>query len=128
MTNGTTCLVVDDDPDLRDLEEHIIASEGHHVRVARDGREALARCAEEVPRLVLLDYNMPRMDGLEFAAEFRRRYGCRGYLVLVSADPDVARLAAQAGADAWLAKPFQATDILELLDRLFSGGALRTAA
>lgn len=123
-----TCLVVDDDPDLRELEGLIIASEGHQVRVARDGREALARCAEKVPLLVLLDYNMPRMDGLGFASEFRRRYGRRGCLVLVSADPDVARLAAQADADAWLSKPFREKDILRLLDRLLSDGARRAVA
>lgn len=109
------------------MEEAVIASKGHRVRTACDGAEALARCGQEIPRLVFVDYSMPRMDGLTFAAEFRKRYGRSGFLVLVSGDPDVATLAPAAGADAWLQKPFRITDFLEVVDRVLGEAGERGA-
>lgn len=61
-------LVVDDEPDLRQLTADLLISHGFDVVIAQHGREALERLGEHRPDLVLLDLNMPVMDGWEFRA------------------------------------------------------------
>lgn len=65
-------LVVDDQPDLRELVAQLLQSNGYNVVLAQHGREALERLCEHCPDLVLLDLNMPVMDGWEFRVEQRR--------------------------------------------------------
>lgn len=59
-------LIVDDDVDIRETVEEILASEGFEVATARNGAEALEKLREGLPRLILLDLFMPVMDGAEF--------------------------------------------------------------
>ena len=73
--SGGTVMVVEDDPELRDLLELTVIAEGYHALVAADGAEALERVARDKwrPDLLLTDYNMPKgMDGLELATRLRR--------------------------------------------------------
>ncbi len=105
-------LVVEDDADLLALEEMILRDEGYRVVAARDGLDALARAAEELPGLVFLDMRMPRMNGWEFAREFRARHGARCPIVVVTAAEDARRRAEEIGAQGWLAKPFEIADVL----------------
>lgn len=65
-------LVVDDEPILRQLFERVLAHEGHRVRLAANGRDALASLGEGVPDLILLDLQMPTMDGTTFLRHLRR--------------------------------------------------------
>jgi PAS domain S-box-containing protein len=65
-------LIVEDDPDTRDLLARLLRREGWSVRAAADGHAGLRSVAEEVPALILLDLMMPRMDGFEFVRELRR--------------------------------------------------------
>jgi CheY-like chemotaxis protein len=62
-------LVVDDEPGLRGLTESILTRHGYQVVVAADGRQAFQRLREHVPDLIVLDLNMPGMDGWQFRAE-----------------------------------------------------------
>lgn len=62
-------LVVDDDDDIREVMSEIIASHGYSVATARNGREALTTLETVRPRLILLDLNMPVMDGAQFRTE-----------------------------------------------------------
>ncbi len=71
MGQRATVLVVDDDDDMVDTMREILADEGHVVLCAKDGHEALAVARDATPDLVLLDLNMPGMDGREFLAEIR---------------------------------------------------------
>jgi CheY-like chemotaxis protein len=59
-------LVVEDDPDVRRLTQSLLTAHGYRVRVACDGRDALAQAHEECPDLIVLDLNMPVMDGWQF--------------------------------------------------------------
>jgi CheY-like chemotaxis protein len=113
-------LVVEDDADLLGLMEMILAEAGHTVRTAADGRQALARVAEEMPAVILLDMRMPVMSGWEFAREFRARYGHAAPIVVVTAAENAKARAAEIGAEAWLAKPFDLDDVLLVVAR-FSG-------
>ena len=71
MSRRATVLVVDDDADVVETMVDILRDEGHDVRSACNGREALALVERERPDLVLLDLEMPVMDGRTFIAELR---------------------------------------------------------
>jgi CheY-like chemotaxis protein len=59
-------LIVEDDPDVRQMMELFVSSSGYQAMTAENGREGLARMREQLPCLVLLDLQMPVMDGFEF--------------------------------------------------------------
>jgi DNA-binding response OmpR family regulator len=110
-------LVVEDDPDLLEIESAILRDAGYRVVEASDGFEALEAAERERPALVLLDMRMPRMNGWEFAREFRARHGSGCPIVVVTAAEDARARAREIGADAWLEKPFEVADVLRLLAR-----------
>ena len=105
-------LVVDDEPDLRDLIAVILEDAGYQVMTARDGNDALARVAEAMPALILLDMRMPGMNGWEFAAAFRGRHGRAAPIVVLTAARDARRLAEEIDAEGYLDKPFQIDSLL----------------
>jgi CheY-like chemotaxis protein len=127
---SASILVVEDDPDLLALVEMILVDAGYPVRTAREGRSALACCADEMPALVLLDMRMPVMNGWEFAREFRARYGRAAPIVVVTAAENARARAEEIGAEGWLAKPFELEDVLRAAERhagrpAVDGGAAR---
>lgn len=114
-------LVVEDDLDLLGLVEMVLQDAGHRVRTASDGRRALERVAEEMPRLILLDMRMPIMSGWEFAREFRARYGRACPIVVVTAAENAQLRAAEIEAEGWLSKPFELDDVLRMVSRFVAG-------
>ena len=68
-----SCLVVDDSKVIRKVARHILEALHFTVREASDGREALVCCEENMPDVVLLDWNMPIMGGIEFLKTLRQR-------------------------------------------------------
>lgn len=110
-------LIVEDDPDLVALVEMILVESGRRVRTAHEGRAALARVAEEMPGLILLDMRMPGMNGWDFAQEFRARHGSACPIVVVTAAENARKRAEEIGADAWLEKPFDLDDVLAIVAR-----------
>lgn len=110
-------LVVEDDPDLLALLEMILADAGHAVRTAPEGAAALARVAEELPGVILLDMRMPGMNGWDFAREFRARHGRACPIVVVTAAENARARAEEIGAEGWLSKPFELQDVLETVER-----------
>ena len=68
-----TCLIVDDSKVIRKVARHILETLEFQVEEAGDGREALTRCEESMPDVVLLDWNMPVMSGMEFLKLLRQR-------------------------------------------------------
>jgi CheY-like chemotaxis protein len=113
-------LVVEDNPDLAEPLAAFLAELGHRVEVARDGREGLARLdAGTLPDLVLLDIEMPVLDGPGMA--FRMLVQDVGRekipLILLSAVMDLGRVAANVGTPYFLAKPYRLEALLQMLDR-----------
>jgi DNA-binding response OmpR family regulator len=106
-------LVVEDDPDLSGLMNIILADAGYRVRLAENGAVALARIAEEMPRVILLDMRMPVMNGWEFAREFRARHGRAARIVVVTAAENARLRAQEIDADGWLEKPFELDAVLD---------------
>lgn len=114
----STILVVDDDPDIRELLSLLLEQAGYRVVRARDGAEALERVGREMPGLILLDMTMPRMDGWQFAREFRQRHGGSVPIAVVTAAQDARRRAREVGAEGYLGKPFDLEAVLSLVARL----------
>jgi DNA-binding response OmpR family regulator len=114
---GPLVLVVEDDPDLLALMDMILADAGYRVRTAPEGRAALARVAEEMPALILLDMRMPGMNGWEFARAFRERHDRAAPIVVVTAAEDARARAEEIAADGWLEKPFDLEDVVAAAER-----------
>lgn len=102
-------LLADDDPISATLTATLLKSQGHAVRVATDGAEALARFAEKEPDLVLLDVLMPVMDGYQTASRIREmtqgRFVPIIFLTALTSDNDLAKCI-EAGGDDFLSKPY----------------------
>jgi two-component system chemotaxis response regulator CheY len=103
------CLVVDDSRVVRKVARRILEDLGFEVAEAGDGVEALAWVRTTMPDLVLLDWNMPAMNGLEFLRQLRAEPGGAAPRVVfcsVENDLDRIREALDAGADEYIMKPF----------------------
>jgi DNA-binding response OmpR family regulator len=100
-------LIVEDDPDMREIERATLGCEGFEVRTASDGAEGLAALEAGRPCVILLDLMMPRMDGLTFLAERRRRHLADDVPVVCvsAAGPEMVASAMRLGARECIAKP-----------------------
>lgn len=106
-------LVVDDDPHIRQLLAFAFAKAGIATREAADGEEALASLARAPADLVVLDINMPRMDGLEVCRRLRADQCSVPILFLSSRDEEIDRvLGIELGADDYVVKPFSPREVV----------------
>lgn len=104
-----TCLVVDDSKVIRKVARHILETLDFEVREAGDGREALDSCMAEAPDVVLLDWNMPVMSGMDFLRALKDSgLPTRPKVVFCTTENGMAyiRAAIEAGADEYVMKPF----------------------
>jgi two-component system OmpR family response regulator len=107
-----TVLVVDDDPHIRQLLVFALAKAGLAAREARDGEEALAMVAEQAPDLMILDINMPRLDGLEVCRRLRPDTPTP-ILFLSSRDDEIDRVVGiELGGDDYVVKPFSPREVV----------------
>jgi len=110
-----SCLVVDDSKVIRKVARHILETLDFTVDEAGDGQEALIACKASAPDVILLDWNMPVMTGMEFLhALGDARPPQRPKVVFCTTECDIAqiRAALDAGADEYVMKPFD-RDMLE---------------
>ena len=104
-----TCLVVDDSSVIRKVARRILEKLEFQIVEAEDGEQALDACRSSMPEAVLLDWNMPKMDGYEFLRVLRRLPdGDRPKVVFCTTENDVAHIARalHAGANEYIMKPF----------------------
>jgi CheY-like chemotaxis protein len=107
-------LVVDDQPDNREVLRIVLECEGFLIVSAGSGPEALASVAEQPPDLILLDIMMPDMDGYQVAAKIKGNPATKNIpILMVTAlgGPEVRTLALSAGAEDLLTKPFEAAEL-----------------
>ena len=128
MTAPGRILVVEDDESLREALLEVLGDEGHEVRAAEHGGEALETLDGWEPELLVLDLMMPVMDAFEFREHQRQRdVALRARVLVLSAARDLGGAAERLGADAYLAKPFRLDEMLATVDRLLAdhraGGA-----
>jgi len=104
-----TCLIVDDSSVIRKVARRILEGLEFEIREAEDGEQALNVCRERLPEAILLDWNMPNMDGYEFLRALRRLpHGDAPKVVFCTTENDVAHIARalSAGANEYIMKPF----------------------
>jgi two-component system chemotaxis response regulator CheY len=108
-TPNLTCLVVDDSRVVRKIARRILEAQGIAVTEAAAGGAALAHCRRHLPRCVLLDWNMPVMNGIELLKALRREFGPDEPKVLFCTtenDMDFIEQAIAHGAQEFIMKPF----------------------
>lgn len=104
-----TCLVVDDSKVIRKVARRILEELSFSVQEAVDGKDALDQSLANAPDAVLLDWNMPVMDGLEYLQELRAADGiAQPIVVFCTTENDLShiRRAIEAGANEYIMKPF----------------------
>lgn len=112
-------LIVDDEEGFRDGVADLLAMEGYAVSVARDAVEAVRLMPEFRPEVILLDLRMPLLDGEGFLRGMNGLpASARVPVVLMSAKEDLAAVAGRTGAAGYLSKPFEAPQLLSMLDRV----------
>lgn len=125
----TTCLIVDDDEIHREIAEIIVSKEGMKIEMAQDGEWALISCKRNMPDIIILDWMMPNMNGVEFLKELEKiREGNKPYVIMCTAKGDSSHsansyLAGQSihmGSMDFLPKPFHSDALKEKLQNALS--------
>ena len=113
-----TILVVDDDPDIRDVIAETLADEGFSVVTSGDGQAAVDIALESPPSLIVLDLMMPKMSGWQVIEALQASpRGAKIPIVLVSASRDLERTARQSQVAACLAKPFDLDSLVRVVEQ-----------
>ena len=115
------CLIVDDSVSVRQAMEQLMHDAGYEVSTARDGLEALGAVQRHRPDILLVDLEMPRMNGLELATALRNDSATRALpiVMITSRFTDKhQQLAMEAGVDAFLTKPYSEDQLLAVMERL----------
>lgn len=117
---GAEILVVDDDPPIRALVRQIIRRTGHESVEARDGVEAIEQIEHNLPRLIVLDLMMPRMNGWQVLEELRNRgiLGRVPVLVLSAVALQRSESLAEYGVSGVLGKPFEVGELVGMLRKI----------
>ena len=119
MTN--VILVIEDDPNQRKLVERTLSSSGHRIMTASDGQSGLEMAIALVPRLIILDVVMPRLNGYQTARALRENPATARIPILMMTtkqEPADEFWATQTGADAFLTKPADAMTLIATVNRL----------
>lgn len=113
-------LIVDDENNVRRLVAATLSGGDYEVLQAKDGVEALETIRRERPTVVLLDIQMPGLDGIEVCRQVKADPKLRDTVVVMltaQAQADARRRATSAGADTFLTKPFSPLQVLEIVER-----------
>ena len=120
-------MVVDDSITVRKVTTRILERNDMHVIAAKDGVDAVSKLQENIPDIMLLDIEMPRMDGFELATHVRNESRLRDIpiIMITSRTGDKHRQRAmQIGVNRYLGKPFQESDLLENIQALLEENAV----
>lgn len=114
-------LTVDDSRTMRDMLKMALTDAGFRVKQAEDGQHGLEVLAQETPRVIVTDINMPKLDGFGFIEAVRgeERYRSIPILVLTTESDNEKKLRAkQAGATGWIIKPFDPEKLVAAIRRV----------
>ncbi len=109
---GGRILIVEDDNDIVDVLRRTLRAEGYEVRSGGDGPQGLEIASEFMPDLVVLDLGLPGMDGLEVCAKLREDSEVPILMLTARADTEDRVTGLDSGADDYLVKPFERTELL----------------
>ncbi|NBT32285.1 MAG: response regulator, partial [Rhodobacteraceae bacterium] len=107
-----TLLIVDDDPEIRDILKLALGQAGFELAEAADGQSALSRASQIQPDLILLDVGLPEMDGFSVCREIRKTSEVP-ILFLTARDDEIDRVVGlELGADDYVTKPFSPRELV----------------
>jgi DNA-binding response OmpR family regulator len=115
-------LVVDDDPNIRSLLQQELTEAGYGVRLAEDGRKALALVREETPGLVILDVMMPDMNGFDVAAVLKNDPATMDIPIIILSIVEDKERGFRLGVDRYLTKPIDTQSLFHEVDSLLGQG------
>ena len=115
-------LVVDDSEEVRSLMTFLLSSEGYAVSEASDGDEALKRIKAESFDVVVTDFQMPGLNGLELMTRAREQDDQTPVIIVSGLDTDLSRLAVELGAYAWMTKPLSRCLFLDIVRSATTSG------
>jgi CheY-like chemotaxis protein len=111
-------LVVDDDPDILEALKVMLEDQGFEVETASNGNILQFLDDTNLPGMIVLDVLLSGMDGRDIAESLRKREGTKEIpIVMISANPGAARDCVQRGANAFLAKPFEIDELLNVIHK-----------
>ena len=113
-------LVIDDEPDVVRLILKVLSGRGHVVSTARDGASALMRVEEERPDVILLDNDLPKIDGAEVCRRIKMdpAIGRIPIVMMTSSYIDIYDVGAEGGPDAFVVRPFAREVLANMVDRI----------
>ena len=115
-------LVVDDDPGIGEMLREMLSDAGYEADIEANG-QAMRQLAEPLPDLLLLDIRLSGTDGRTICEQLKRQPATSSLpIIILSAHKDTRQIAREAGADAFLAKPFQMADLLSLVAKYVGSG------
>jgi CheY-like chemotaxis protein len=113
-------LVIDDEPDLVRLIQKVLQARGHVVETARDGAGALARVTRATPDLILVDSDLPKIDGAEVCRRIKTDAATARIpvVMMTSSYIDISQVDAERGPDAFVVRPFAREVLANVVDRI----------
>lgn len=118
-----TVLLTDDNPDIVELMQLVLANSGYNLVVASDGLEAVNTCLSQTPDLVLMDLKMPNMDGIAATRMLREKGFTNPIVILTASESSEDRQEAErAGCDAYILKTLEMKEVEDTLDRFLHAG------
>jgi CheY-like chemotaxis protein len=122
VSQSHSVLIVDDHDEIRNLLKLALSDECYAVRSAENGAAALEIVRGDTFDVILIDVEMPVMDGVEFVSVYRSLPGHQAQLVIMTAGHNAQMYAERVGADAYLPKPFELDDVLAITAELSRRG------
>ncbi|KJU82405.1 chemotaxis protein CheY [Candidatus Magnetobacterium bavaricum] len=119
-----TILIADDSPSIRQVVKMALTEAGYNVVEAADGVEALSRIDETTVHMVLVDLNMPKIDGLDVIRGIRANPAHKFVpIVMITTESSVSKRqeGRACGATGWIIKPFKQEQLLSVIKKLISG-------
>jgi len=121
-SNKKSVLIVDDDEDILELLSYNLKADGYHVEMAKDGIEAIEKAKSTLPKLIIMDIMMPRMDGVEACRNIRKIQELAGthIIFLTARVEEYSEVAAfDSGADDYLMKPIKPRALMSRVNAYF---------
>jgi CheY-like chemotaxis protein len=112
-------IVIDDEPDVVRLCVKVLSGRGHVVQIARDGSTALSRIKQEPPDVILLDSDLPKIDGAEVCRRLKTDAQTRDIPVVMMTSEyiDIYDVQAEGGPDAFVVRPFMREVLANVIER-----------
>ena len=114
-------MIVDDDQTTTELLKTLLELDGYDVVVVRRGADVIPKAEQTTPDLIMMDYHLTDMEGVDIIRAIRRHATLNAVPILMASGMDVSAEAMEAGANKFIVKPFEPTELPILFNSLISG-------